>query len=184
MTTQITIFQKKIGDTLEEIRNNHYNINDSFKYRGICLIGSHFVNKEQTLDNIENINDSVLSFMLGINKMQDLKKPLLYGEKIPDEYLTRHDYQCDMNSDSDIFDFNEETTPMQHCSKRKNTQQIRTMGAGTKVHVSLSQDRSVMVTSPNNIHEENEDNFQSAFNQLNPLFMELINNLKTQEFSR
>ena len=156
-----------LRQALTRTRENHYSF-VSGKYKG-CPISSELVLHKA--NNMDILTEDVLNLIKGIKNMNHQGISLVKHEEVPQKF-TNIDFYRDESSclDSSIQNFNNGI----------NDSDEEDFCIGSQTISQLSQTRESMedIVLLKNM-EDNESN--SAYNQLKPLFDQLLNSIKTKE---
>lgn len=156
-----------LRSALSHTRENHYHLS-SGKYKG-CPIDSNLV--LHRLNNTDVFTDDVLKTIDGIKRMNTQGVSLVKHTQIPPKYL-----ESDVsNDDSSSFEFNVNND--MNSDEDLGVQDF-CIGSQTISHFSQTRESMEDIVSVKNM-EEKESN--TAYNQLKPLFDQLLSSIKSNE---
>jgi hypothetical protein len=176
--------KKCITDALRTIRETHYN-KDTGLHKGIPLQHSLFLDdlKETIFDENEFLSHEFSSIVTAIYEMKrkddiSLIKGSGYYKKYVHLNQNINETNISHSSSNDSFDVEDCTYSIDHS--------ITTMGAGSQVMTSLSQERVTMDQESRKKrkrhgHVNDNENGLNTYDTLLPLFNEITNNIKSEE---
>jgi hypothetical protein len=180
--------QKKIKDTLEYIRSNHF-CKQSGKYKGVPLHDNSFL--KDVVHKPLNIEISQRNkYFKEIMALHEMKKKdgwsLIRGSRMHEKYMcTNVSQESECSFENISSDYNHIVNTL---DDSKTT--IQNIGVGSSVQTSLSQQRMDMELSYFSGNDDDvslssqhntSNKHKNAYNSLYPLFCEIANNIKNEE---
>ena len=178
--------------TLDEVRSNHF-CSRTGKYKGVPLQNNKFMNDVANKEYCFDSQKSRLYYyeMMAIRKLNNIECiTLIRGSSIYKKYINNP-----KNTSSATDE--ECNTQLSDLEKVKsmvngNDSNLQSMGGGSQVEISLSQNRTDMtICDSSRDDDEHYENNQStsmssfkhtnAYNRLYPLFCEVVGNIKNEK---